>query len=144
MVERGIVIRNDENGIDVQMHSGQSCEGCNACLMDKNKIQVLHINQDLVVKPGDVVEVEIPPAFAIQSAFLLFFLPLVMLIAGYFFFTAVVKIPGWQPLYRGILGGIGSFILTYFGVFYYDKHLRTSEVQYTVRISRITGHSLSG
>lgn len=136
MVERGIVIKNNEQGIDIQMQPSDACEGCSACFMDRNKLQTLHIDQNIAVKPGDMVEIEVQPGFAIRSAFLIFFLPLLMLVLGYYLLPAVVNIPGLNALYEGIIGAISTLLITYMGVHYYDRRLQKSG-RGSTRIKRI-------
>lgn len=137
MVERGVVLKNTGSGIDVQMEPSAACDGCNVCFMDKSKLQVLHLDQDLAVNPGEIVEVEVMPGFALKSAFLLFFLPLLMLFGGYFVFKTWLDIPGLSVEYRGALGGIIAMVLTYLGVHYYDRYLQTSQSGKRVKIVRI-------
>ncbi len=137
MLERGVVVSNNENGVDVQMQPSASCEGCNVCFMDKSKLQTVHVNQKVSAQPGDFVEIEVSPGFAVKSAFLIFFLPLLMLLAGYFIFQSFHGIPVSNPLYRGILGGIGAMVATYIGVYYYDKHLQKSTAAKQVRIVQV-------
>ncbi|MEJ2637397.1 MAG: SoxR reducing system RseC family protein [Calditrichia bacterium] len=137
MVELGIVVKNDENGIEVQMQPTASCGSCNACLMDKSKVQSMFINQKMQVLPGQVVEVEVKPGFAIQSAFLVFFLPLIMLMAGYFLFQSLNLVSGVNTVYQGIIGGLTALFLTYVGVHYYDKSLQDSGRGRQVRILRV-------
>lgn len=103
MLERGVVVSNNENGVDVQMQPSASCEGCNVCFMDKSKLQTVHVNQKVSAQPGDFVEIEVSPGFAVKSAFLIFFLPLLMLLAGYFIFQSFHGIPVSNPLYREFL-----------------------------------------
>ncbi|MFZ0389989.1 MAG: SoxR reducing system RseC family protein [Calditrichia bacterium] len=137
MLEKGMVVAKKGDQIEIRMQPAASCEACNACFIDKSKMQVLHIEQNTAVEPGDVVEVEVSPGFAVQSAFLLFFLPLVMLVTGYFLFTNWLFIPGVAALYRGIIGAISGLFITYLLVHFYDRHLRKSGVGQKTRIIRV-------
>ncbi|HHE64485.1 MAG TPA: hypothetical protein ENL09_00500 [Bacteroidetes bacterium] len=136
-MERGIVIKNDENGIDVQMQPSTACESCSACFLNSKNLQILHLNQKISVKPGDTVEIEVKPSYALRSAFLLFFLPLLMMIVGYFIFANFVNIPGWPVSYQGALGGLLAVIATYGAIYFYDKHLQKSDKNSQVRIVRV-------
>ncbi len=137
MLERGIVINRSKTGIDIQMQPSGACENCNACLMDKSKLQTLHIEQQIAVNPGEIVEVEVRPEFALKSAFLIFFLPLLMLILGYYGFQNFLQIPGLNAVYRGALGSLVALILTFIGVHFYDKRLQKSDRGKQVKIVRI-------
>lgn len=137
MKEHGVVIKNDGQSIEVQMQSSAACESCGACFMDKSKLQVLSVQQSVPVKPGEIVEIEISPGFAVQSAFLLFFLPLLMMILGYYLFNLLINFPGLNGVYEGIIGAVLGLVLTYLGVFLYDKHLLKSQANRPIRIVRI-------
>ena len=137
MLERGVVIKNDESGIDIRMQPSAFCEKCNACFMDKSNFQILHLKQNLKVKAGDAVEIEVKPAFAVQSAFLIFFLPLLMFIIGYYLFNYLVNIPALSEVYQGIIGAFAALIITYVGVHYYDKHLSKTDPGKRVYIVRV-------
>ena len=86
MRESVVVIKKDAAGIAVKMQSSFSCEGCNACHIEQGKDHILLIQQEFPVQPGEKVEIEINPRFTILAIFLIFFLPLVMLIVGYYLF----------------------------------------------------------
>ncbi len=137
MRERGIVVKHDESGIEVQMQQGFNCDGCSACFLDTNKRHVLHLTQDIEVNPGEQVEVEVHPGYAIKSAFLLFLLPLLMLIGGYYFFDDIFPFPGISSQYGGITGALFSFVGTYIFIFLYDRRLKNAGGGENVRIVRI-------
>jgi len=137
MIGRGIVINNDGHQIQLRMQPSAACKGCTACFLDKDKLQVLQLQQQSPVKTGEVVEVEITPSFALKSAFLLFFLPLLMLILGYFVFQSMFDIPGLNEVYQGIIGAVIALVFTFVGIHYYDKHLQKSGSGKNVKIVRI-------
>ncbi|MBN2365213.1 MAG: hypothetical protein EH225_03905 [Calditrichaeota bacterium] len=137
MKERGIVINRDATGINVEMHQGFNCEGCNACFIDKNRRHILHITQDISVERGQQVEVEVRPGYAVKSALLIFLLPLLMLIGGYFLFDSYIHFPGIASQYQGMTGALVSFVFTYLIIFLYDKYLNRPDMNRSIRIVRI-------
>ncbi len=137
MKERGIVINHDKTGINVQMHQGFDCEGCSACFIDKNKRHILRIHQDIQVENGAQVEVEVHPGFAVKSALVLFLLPLLSLITGYFLFESYLNIPGIPGHYQGIAGSLLAFLVTYFFIYRYDRRLSRADRDGNVRIVRV-------
>jgi len=137
MREYGVVIKNDSEGIAVKMQNSFSCEGCSACHISEGKDHIMLIRQESSVKPGEKVEIEIKPAFAITSALLLFFLPLVMLIVGYYLFQNFLPLSGVVLAYRGILGAFVGFIFSYIFIYLYDRHIKNSSVNKTVQILRV-------
>lgn len=137
MRETGIVIKNDGNSVDVQMQPSGECGSCGVCFIDKSKLQVLSVSQQSKVQPGETVEVEVNPAFAIQSAFLIFLLPLLVMIICYYIFQAYVHLPGLNDVHTGIVGALTGLILSYIGVFLYDRHLLKLKTDRSICIVRI-------
>ncbi len=137
MIEQGIVINKDSTGIDVQMSGDYACEGCSACFLDKDNRHILKVHTDIAVDPGERVEVEIHPGFALKSAFLLFFLPAVMMITGYYLFKLYLPLREVAGSYRGIGGALLGIIITYVGVYFYDRHLQKTPPKNRIRILRV-------
>lgn len=137
MREYGIVINKDSQGIMVKMQNDFACGGCHLCQLDQERGHILYLRQEFPAVPGDKVEIEIKPSFAITSAFLLFFLPLCMLIIGYFLFQNYLTFPAISPDYRGIIGAILAFVSSYVVIYFYDRHLRKNPTRNNVKISRI-------
>jgi sigma-E factor negative regulatory protein RseC len=137
MREKGIVISNDGKSVDIQMQPSGECHSCGACFIDKTKLQVLSIDQHLKVQPGEMVEIEVNPSFAIQSAFLIFLLPLLLMIICYYVFQAYINLPGLNSVHNGIIGALSGLILSYMGVFFYDRHVLKVKPERSIRIIRI-------
>jgi sigma-E factor negative regulatory protein RseC len=137
MREKGIVISNDGKSVNIQMQPSGECNSCGACFIDKTKLQVLSIDQRLKVQPGEIVEIEVNPSFAIQSAFLIFLLPLLIMIICYYVFQAYIHLPSLNSVHDGIIGALSGLIFSYIGVFLYDKHLLKVRPDRSIRIIRI-------
>jgi positive regulator of sigma E activity len=137
MIERGKVIKNDGERIELEMHTGFSCEGCSVCFVDKNKRHILQVRQRLSIEPGDLVELEILPEFTIKSAFLLFFFPLLMLVFGYYLFHDLLLLPNIPAIYRGIIGALLGLLGSYVIVYTYDRILRHKSSDNHIRIIRV-------
>ena len=137
LLEQGVVVKKNGEEMEIRMQPSAACEGCGVCFVDKSKFQVLKVNQRVDARPGDLVEVEVRPGFAIRSAFLLFFIPIVMFIVGYYLFPEVTDIPGLNAVYQGIFGGIIAMAVTYTGVHFYDKYLQNTGRGKQVRVVRV-------
>lgn len=137
MIERGIVLKNDGKQVELEMHSGVSCEGCSVCFVDKNRRHILQIRQQLSLKPGELVELEILPEFAIKSAFLIFLFPLLMLILGYYVFRDLTLLSAIAESYRGIIGALIGLFGSYFLVYFYDRILGQKSSDDHIRIIRV-------
>lgn len=134
MREKGIVISNDGKSVNIQMQPSGECNSCGACFIDKTKLQVLSVDQQLKAQPGEMVEIEVNPSFAIQSAFLIFLLPLLIMIICYYVFQAYIKLPGLNGVHNGIIGALSGLILSYIGVFLYDRHFLKVKPERSIRI----------
>ena len=137
MIERGIVLKNDGQQVELEMHSGISCEGCSACFVDKDKRHILQIRQQLSLKPGELVELEILPEFAIKSALLIFLFPILMLLLGYYLFRDLSMLSSVSETYRGIIGALTGLGGSYLILFLYDKILRQKSSDNHIRIIRV-------
>jgi positive regulator of sigma E activity len=137
MIERGIVLKNDGHQVELEMHSGISCEGCSACFVDKNRRHILQIRQQLSIKPGELVELEILPEFAIKSAFLIFFFPILMLLLGYYLFRDLALLSAISESYRGIVGAMTGLLGSYLIIFFYDRVLSRKPSDNHIRIIRV-------
>jgi positive regulator of sigma E activity len=137
MIERGVVIKNDLNGIDVRMHPSSACKSCGACFVNEGEIQVLRINQILDVCEGDSVEIEVKPSFAIKSALLIFFLPLLMMLFGYFLFQNFLNFTNIFNIYKGIIGAFLGLILSFVGLYFYDRKILTKKPNNEIHILRV-------
>lgn len=137
MRERGIVVKHNKSGIDVQLLQSENCDGCTACFIDRNKQHIMRIIQDIEVTQGQEVEVEVHPGYAIKSALLLFLLPLLMLIGGYYLFSQILTIPTVGVEYSGITGALLCFTGTYVFVFMYDRRLKKGTGGEKIRIVRV-------
>ncbi len=137
MIEHGIVIKKDKSGLEVRMQPSSACAHCNLCNLKDANFPVLRVDEPVECAPGDRVDVEVSPGFAIKSAFLLFFLPLVMLVVGYYLFPELVDIPGMNAMYQGIIGGILGLVLSFVGLHFYDKHLQKKGTQKQARVVRV-------
>ncbi len=137
MRERGVVIKSDKDGLDIQMQANDSCESCHACFIDKNKLKILHIDNTKPIKPGELVEIEVHTGFALQSAFLVFVFPLIMLIVGYYIFNQLIDIPGINEMYENVLGAIGGLFTAYLVVYFFDKYLQRNRSDKRIRVIRV-------
>lgn len=89
MRETGVIVSEKQNHVTVQMIRGDKCNGCNLCeTIGPNQMQIV-ANNSLGAKIGDTVEVEVPPGKVLGYSFIIFIIPIIMMIAGYFIGTSV-------------------------------------------------------
>ena len=115
MIEQGIVKEILKNGLArVYFKAGGGCEKCGACIIKGNEAYIDAINE-AKAKVGDPVRVEIPAGNVLKAVSLLFILPIICLIAGFFM--------------GGVLWAFLSLFICYFLIFLYDRTFHFSNAK---------------
>ena len=87
LVEEGIVVRAANGYIDVELISSGECEHCSAKLICKPKddtSNILHLKDNIQVKPGDRVKIAVKGSALFKASLLLYGVPLLLLLIGIF------------------------------------------------------------
>ena len=105
--------------INIQRDSacGENCAMCNAC---PGKNMLITLESDLNLSEGDKVKLETNTKYVLLSAFCVYILPIVLLIAGYALYT----------LYLGLILMVLSFTI----LLQADKKLNTKHL---INISKV-------
>jgi len=91
--------------IEMELNSGCSTCTNRAVCSAGDKPALIKIENTFGLKEGDKVEIDLPPKAKLTAGFLLFILPLIFLIIGYYIGYAIKPTEG-----AGIIGGaIGFF-----------------------------------
>lgn len=110
-LEDGTVVRLEDGKAVIQMEVGAQCDSCrlkHCCtsLSEETTRRIeLPVTESLHV--GDNVKLGYQPKYRIISAFLVFILPLLLLIAGYFLGLTLFKTEGKAILSGFVALGIG-------------------------------------
>lgn len=113
------------NGYDIEV----SCEqqtSCKSCASQKscgtgivskavgNKQHAWALHSELVVREGQTVEIGFPEASLLQSALLVYLLPLLGLLlgalAGQWLFFQILAFAEWSVILSGVIGGYAGFL----------------------------------
>ncbi|MCI0514325.1 SoxR reducing system RseC family protein [candidate division KSB1 bacterium] len=106
----------------VQLVKSIHCAGCTACDMfsseDRRELNARNLIQAQI---GDLVEIEVPPGRVIQSSLLIFLMPVIGILVGYWIGAKIASF--WQLTAEsgGILGALGFLVLTFGLLYVYDK-----------------------
>jgi len=141
MIERGVVRAVTEGTAEVEVTPAfaEACASCGICAGGpERRILVLESAEGLEPGARVVIELETPPE--LKSAVIVFFLPVVALLAG-----AVVgaRVPGWlsleaaQETWFAVMGAALFFGVAFLGVRAYDRAVSTRSRR--PRIVRIEG-----
>ena len=108
--EVGRVIRIKGNKAEILLHSRTACGTCGArfaCSAGAGVDRIMTITNRLNARVGDQVEIELTEKTRILSALLIFFMPLLLMVIGYFVASAIFHSQG-----IGILGAVLGFVIS--------------------------------
>lgn len=136
MIESGVVNKIDKKLAWVTMIKGEQCAGCTACkAFGEGSFEIIALNEQ-GAKPGDKVEVEINPRQVIKYSTIVFLLPVLGLIIGYFLGNSFLIPFGLTGDAAGIIGSLGFMMLTFFFIIGYDRIITKSR-PVNARINRV-------
>lgn len=102
MQHLGKVVRLEDNCAAVRFERTKACDHCGACAYIGDKEAEVILKNILQAQPGDYVRVEMQAKGFLEASFLVYIVPLCMLIAG----IAVGSI--WSDLWGALLGLFGA------------------------------------
>ncbi len=138
MTEDGIVTSINNNLVTVQMEKGDQCKECNICETIGGGFRCIEALNTLNAKAGDRVRVEIEPKTMLTSSFLVFILPLIFLVVGYFIGSSLGAESASEGY--GILGGLLFLALSFVVVKYLDKYKSKNQQTYAKVIELLSTH----
>lgn len=136
MTENGVVKKVEQDLAWIIMMKGEQCAGCTACkAFGEGSFEIVALNER-GAKPGDNVEVEINPRQVVKHSTIVFLLPVLSLIIGYFLGNSYLTQIGLSLEAAGIIGSLGLMIITFIGIIGYDRIISRSQ-QVNARINRV-------
>ncbi|MCG8571526.1 MAG: SoxR reducing system RseC family protein [Spirochaetes bacterium] len=99
-----------EDELLVKLQKDQVCQNCagkNSCNIFSSKDNLIHAKSEQKLDIGDEVYIYTRPSIRVLTAFIVFFLPLIMLFAGYFFGERIFASEN-----AGIISAFTGLILT--------------------------------
>jgi sigma-E factor negative regulatory protein RseC len=136
MTENGVVKKVEQGLAWVIMVKGEQCGGCTACkAFGEGNFEIVALNTR-GAKPGDFVKVETNPRQVVKYSAIVFILPVVSLIMGYFIGSSSLTRLGLSSETAGILGSLGLLLITFIGIIGYDRVIRKTD-QIKAQITQI-------
>lgn len=127
MTENGVVNKVEKNLAWIRMVKGEQCAGCTACkTFGEGSFEIVALNEP-GAKPGDTVEVEVNPKQVVKYSTIVFLLPVLSLIFGYFLGSSYLTQIGLSSETAGIFGSLGLMIITFIGIVGYDRIVGKSQ-----------------
>jgi len=114
-MDNGIVKKTDGNFAYIEMELNSGCRTCSnrGVCMSGDKPALIKIENTYGLNTGDKVEIDLPPQAKLTAGFLLFILPLIFLVAGYYIGYAIkpTETAGIAGGIIGLVSGIADLIL---------------------------------
>jgi len=114
-MDNGIVKKADGNFAYIEMELNSGCRTCSnrGVCMSGDKPALIKIENTYGLNAGDKVEIDLPPQAKLTAGFLLFILPLIFLVAGYYIGYAIkpTEAAGIAGGIIGLISGIADLIL---------------------------------
>jgi positive regulator of sigma E activity len=107
-MDNGIVRKTEGNFAFIEMELNSGCSTCSnrGVCMSGDRPALIKIENTYGLNQGDKVEIDLPPQAKLTAGFLLFILPLIFLIIGYYIGYSI------QPTETaGIAGGSIGFVI---------------------------------
>lgn len=127
MREVGKVLRLESGLAVVEVPRSEACRYCRGCYLglDRDKMLAEAKNQ-LQAKVGDEVALEMEPEKFVTAAFVIYLIPVIFLIVGYFTGDFVANILNIRGASVGIIFSLALFALAYVAIGAIDKRARLS------------------
>ncbi len=123
MTGRGIIIAKQGDMVQIEVKPGGNCAGCNACIVNNTKSVVIEARNDIAAETGEEVYFQVQPHRVVGYSLLIFILPLIMMVIGYF--VGFMWLPRPQAMEEGIAiaTALIGLIIGFLMVKGYDKML---------------------
>jgi len=121
--ERGKVVTIEGEKAKVLLPFNKGCEKCGLCKKVADDLMEIELNFKGNVKPGSYVRIYISPRVVIFSSFILYILPLIFLIVGYFIgklFCSLFSFDAKGELYPALFSFL-FFFLSFIPVHIIDR-----------------------
>lgn len=115
MTGRGIIIAKQGDMVQIEVQPASNCSSCKACIGIDKKSFLLAAHNDIAADVGEEVYFSVRPHRVVGYSLLIFILPLMMMVGGYFFGMSCLPQP--QTVKEGfailtaIMGLIFGFLL---------------------------------
>lgn len=127
MTSNGKVIAINGNKITLKMFRESSCAHCNGCGDASKMARELELNYKGDVEIGDIVTFELADGKMLRIGFIVYILPILMMIVGYFISS---KLGGAEKI--NVLISFIFLILSFAGLHIYDRFFVKEKVQMNV------------
>ena len=145
MKEQARVIKKEDGQSLVKIIRTSACSHCDEkCMLAEDSHEVdemeVLVNDPIGAEVGSMVELEMGAKPILFSAFLVYLLPLVAIVAGYFIGANIFNIFINSTEIAGIFGSISGFFLSFLLLRFFDKKAG-SKSYFHPKITRVINHN---
>jgi len=119
----GRVVRIDGEFVEISIPRSKRCKACGICPLGENNTVLLRFKVDTPLKIGDRVKIKTEDKYVITSAFILYIVPVIALIGGYFLGGLISSSEVFKIIFGFLFMGV-SFLVNRF----IDKRVRFPQV----------------
>jgi len=126
MKEIGRVSKIIKEGLaEVEFKAGSACAKCGRCSMGVSGEMFIEAENKMGAKVGDMIEVEILPSSLLASSFLIYIVPIIFLVVGYFVGVSVhpLILSGLSLESFGIIFALLFMFISFILLKVYDRYL---------------------
>ena len=139
IIEQGIVEEIRGRKALVRIRKSAACAGCptrDSCEIGSDKPVRVEVVNDLSASVGDLVEISMPAATVMKLSLLIYFFPVLALVAGAVIGNSLAGFLGMGPTPAAMAGGGGAMAATFLGLRRLEKRTGTRE-RYRPRMTRV-------
>jgi len=136
--ERGTIVRMSSNTVQVMIPRKTDCGGCHSCLRNKDGLGMLaEVPKIQGLEIGDEVKVEERRLSQVKGGFLIFILPLLLLLSGYLLGESVAVSLGHESgQTAGLITALLLFCLPFLAIYLVGAKRRRAG-EYPLHITRV-------
>lgn len=113
----------DDSTAKVTMVKHTSCKNCGACHIGSNPEVEITVENHINAKLGNLVEVSMTTQNILSAAFIMYIIPLIMLVAGVVIGTKIFSIYSNGEIYAILLGFV-LLAISYWAIRQNEKHFK--------------------
>lgn len=135
-MEKGLVVKADNKKMTIRFGSTEACKKCGACQIKDDQAILAGVDNTVDAKVGDTVAIENKPSTMVMAAVIIYLLPVIFLIGGYFLSLFIVNSLNFNDKYA-VLGALFTFALSFYVVTLIDKRLNKSSTFKPIAIKKL-------
>jgi len=106
----GRIVKIDGDFVEISIPRSERCKACGICPLGGNDTVLLRVKSNIPLKVGERVRVRTEDRYVILSAFILYIIPVIALIGGYFLGGLVSSSEVFRIVFGFLFMGISFWV----------------------------------